>query len=204
MLRSFKHPPTINVSDIPSRLATFANRVEPEFFTPNDGQWFASTEENISLASDGKLKKQLEWTYSSANTCVDDNVHPVTGTRERYCLYDRFHEKNSHNSADVLRRITLCPQLHTNVNSESHEQLHQILNKDNYFLNMMNPATHVFMKRLLVDLRNENKNEQEQIRQGDAMKKHGISGELALDSMGRLVINHDINDKGMSLYYNRI
>ena len=159
---------------------------------------------HISLASDGKLKKQLEWTYSSANTCVDDNVHPVTGTRERYCLYDRFHEKNSHNPADVLRRITLCPQLHTNVNSESHEQLHQILNKDNYFLNMMNPATHVFMKRLLVDLRNENKNEQEQIRQGDAMKKHGITGELALDSMGRLVINHDINDKGMSLYYNRI
>ena len=114
--------------------------------------------------------------YSSGNKCVDDSVHPVTGTRERYCLYDRFHEKNSHNPADVLRRITLCPQLHTNFNSESHEQLHQILNKDNYFLNMMNPATHVFMKWLLIHLRNWNKNEQEQIRQGDAMKKHRITG----------------------------
>ena len=136
LLRSFKYLPTINVSDIPNHLATLANQVTPNFFAPNDGQWFPSTLENVTMASEGKLQKQLEWTYVLANTAVDQNVHPVTGTTEWYSLYDRFHEKNSYNPFDVLRRLTLCPQIHTNINSESHEQLHQVFNKDNYFLNL--------------------------------------------------------------------
>ena len=48
---------------------------------------------------------------------------------------------------------------------------HQVFNKDNYFLNMMNPATHVFMKRLLVELKNEKKNEQEKKNQEEVTKK---------------------------------
>jgi hypothetical protein len=45
------------VSDIPNRLATFANRVMSNFFAPNDGQWFPSTPENVTIASEGKISK---------------------------------------------------------------------------------------------------------------------------------------------------
>jgi hypothetical protein len=182
------------------------NHIEPGFFNPNNGQWFPSTQENINLANDGKLQKHLEWKYTSAHTTVADRSHPITGTTERYCLYDRFHEKDSNNPADVLRRLTICPQIHANINSESHEQLHHILNKDNYFLNMMNSATHVFMKRLLVDLRNERKNHHELRRQQEAMQKHGVIGNVTLDTMGRMVITQNpIYDAGtlyqtLSLY----
>lgn len=176
------------MSDIPNRVATFANRKKPNFFTPNNGQWFPSTPENIQLAVEGKLQKEIEWPYTL--TSVDHNIHPVTGTEERYSLYDRFHEKNSNNPSDVLRRLTICPQIHANVNSESHEQLHQVFNKDNYFLNMMNPATHVFMKRLLVELRNGKKNKQEKKNQEEVMKRNGVTGKIQLDEIGRLVINY--------------
>jgi hypothetical protein len=95
-------------------------------------------------------------TGSSNHDC-----HPVTGKNERYSMYDRFHEKNSNNPDDVLIRLAICPQPYANVNSESHEQLHSVLNKDNYFLIMMQPATHVFMKRPLVHLRNQKLNNEE-------------------------------------------
>ncbi|CAB4004299.1 Hypothetical predicted protein [Paramuricea clavata] len=49
LLRSLKLPPTINVSDIPNRLATFSNRVTPNFFAPNDGQLFSSAPENVTM-----------------------------------------------------------------------------------------------------------------------------------------------------------
>ena len=145
--------------DLPMQLT---NRLEPGFFCPNEGKPFPSSDENIRLATNGKLKKYFPWWTCSALTndntgSSNEDTHPVTRTKERYSMYDRFHEKNSNNPDDVLRRLVLCPQLHANVNSESHEQLHSVMNKDNYFLNMMQPATHVFMKRLLVHLRNDKK-----------------------------------------------
>ncbi len=190
LIRSLKYPPSINVSEIPNRVATFANREIPNFFTPNEGRWFPPTPENIIMASEGKLQKQIEWPYALTNTS-EHNVHPVTGTGEIYSLYDRFHEKNSNNPSDVLRHLTICPQIHANVNSESHEQLHQVFNKDNYFLNMMNPATHVFMKRLLVDLRNEKRNKQEKTHQEEVMKRNGVTGQIVMDEMGRLILNYE-------------
>ena len=107
-------------------------------------------------------------------------------------------KKNSNNPDDVLIRLAICPQLYANVNSESHEQLHSVLNKDNYFLNMMQPATHVFMKRLLVNLRNEKLNNQEIKRQQQILQKHGLVGHISTDSLGRITI---IGDTGM---YDRI
>ncbi|CAB4001846.1 Hypothetical predicted protein, partial [Paramuricea clavata] len=31
LLTSLRHPPTVNISDIPTRLATFVNHIEPSF-----------------------------------------------------------------------------------------------------------------------------------------------------------------------------
>ena len=55
----------------------------------------------------------------------------------------------------------------------------------------MNPATHVFMKRLLVELRNGKKNQQENKNQEEVMKRNGVTGKIQLDEIGRLVINYE-------------
>lgn len=187
MMRSFKYPPTFNVSDIAGRIAILVNKTEPGFFNPYDGKPYPSTKENIDLATAGQLEKHFPW-WNSSTDHHRGKLHPVTGTTERYSLFDRFHEKNSSQCEDVLRRLKICPQLYANTNSESHEQLHSIMNKDNYFLNMMHPATHVFMKRLLVHLRNESKNNEEVSRQQQALQRHGLLGRMSTDSLGRLTI----------------
>ncbi|XP_028417462.1 uncharacterized protein LOC114541858 [Dendronephthya gigantea] len=83
LLRSFKYPPTFNVSDIPQRLAHLMNRLEPGFFNPNEGKPFPSSDENIRLATDGKLKKHFPWWTCSALTNANaglttDDTHPMT------------------------------------------------------------------------------------------------------------------------------
>lgn len=62
------------------------------------------------------------------------------------------------------------------------------MNKDNYFLNLMKPGTHIFMKRLLVHLRNKKKNKEEIKRQQETIRKHGVAGRMGLDAMGRIII----------------
>ncbi len=128
LIRSLKYPPSINVSDIPNRVATFANREIPNFFTPNKGWWFPPTPDNIIMASDGKLKKQIEWPYMLTNTS-EHNVHPVTGTGERYSLYDRFHEKNLNNPSHVLRCLTIYEH-----NSERQNTIHAVIIRVQYSL----------------------------------------------------------------------
>jgi hypothetical protein len=56
---------------------------------------------------------------------------------------------------------------------------------------MMNPATHVFMKRLLVDLRNEKRNKLEKTHQEEVMKRNGVTGQIVMDEMGRLILNYE-------------
>ncbi|XP_028404002.1 uncharacterized protein LOC114526606 [Dendronephthya gigantea] len=67
------------------------------------------------------------------------------------------------------------------------------MNKDNYFLNMMQPATHVFMKRLLVHLQNKKKNNEEIGRQEQALQKHGLVAHTTVDSLGRIIIAGNID-----------
>ena len=56
---------------------------------------------------------------------------------------------------------------------------------------MMNPATHVFMKRLLVDLRNEKRNKLEKTHQEEVMKRNGVTGQIVMDEMGRHILNYE-------------
>ena len=75
-------------------------------------------------------------------------AHPVTGVAERYSLCDRFHEKNSSVEIDVLRRVTLVPEINAVINTEVEEQLHRSISRSNYSFNMMEPVNHLFMMRL--------------------------------------------------------
>lgn len=72
---------------------------------------------------------------------------PLTGSSEHYVLYDRFHENNTKDSCDKLRKIQLVPELAGRINSQCAEQLFSQMRKNSYFLNVMKPTSHVFLMR---------------------------------------------------------
>ncbi len=45
--------------------------------------------------------------------------NPTTGSREHYSLFDPFHEKNTGNPADSLRRVSCVRQLAGETNTET-------------------------------------------------------------------------------------
>lgn len=106
-LLSFAKPPTIYISDIAGRVARHTNnRTKQRFFNPNDGRLCSPTSENIQAAQDKSLKVNLPWMknllYRRNNTNPQNDInageqlqrpHPITGSAERYSLYDRFHQK---------------------------------------------------------------------------------------------------------------
>ena len=63
-------------------------------------------------------------------------------------------KKNSSSAPDVLRRVTLVPELNSVINTEVEEQLHNSINRSNYTFNMMLPGNHLFMMRLKIHLSN--------------------------------------------------
>ncbi|RXM94070.1 hypothetical protein EOD39_18402 [Acipenser ruthenus] len=105
-LLSFKHPPNMYISDIASRVARHTNNhTEQKCFQQHGGRLCAATEENIQSAQEKTLKIDLPWlaalkfkglSVQTEHAAADryTQVHPFTGTKDRYSLYDRFHEKN--------------------------------------------------------------------------------------------------------------
>ena len=156
MLRSLKYPPSTSISDIPQRLAAHANSTISNFFRPNEGRLFPPTKDNISSAKEGSLLRHLPWVQGAiiprafrfGSQVFEEELHPVTGVSERYSLFDRFHERNSTSLSDLLRPVTLVPELNAVVNTEVEEQLHNSINRSNYSFNMMLPGNHLFMMRL--------------------------------------------------------
>lgn len=80
--------------------------------------------------------------------------------------YDTFHEANTKEPHDCLRKTGLVPELHDWVNSQKAEEFLSKMRKNSSFLNMMTPGSHVLItgciihhhnnkvnKRTLTDLR---------------------------------------------------
>ncbi len=86
---------------------------------------------------------------------TDPHGHPVTGSADHYILCDRFPEGST--DRDVLRKLTLVPQLADKVSSEISEQLFAQMKKNDYFLNMSLPSTHLFQMRNIIHHFNENR-----------------------------------------------
>ena len=145
LLRSLRFAPSISICDIPDRLARHVNNTVPGFFSPHNGMLFDSTEDNLQAAEQGLLVKSLPWLQDDgalhAMISTDDegaaNIHPMTGVTDRYCLSDRFHERNSGERSALLRRVTLVPELNGLINTEVEEQLHSSIGRSNYCLNKM-------------------------------------------------------------------
>ncbi|XP_076839097.1 uncharacterized protein LOC143484316 [Brachyhypopomus gauderio] len=174
-LLSFKHPPTVYVSDIAGRVARHVNnRTNQQFFQPHDGRLCANTDENIQAALEKSLDVQFPWITSvgfSSGSASHDNhdkakcvnrfssVHPVTGTSARYSLYDRFHQKNQKRPEEHLRSLKLVPDLAVLVNSSAAEQLNRELSSSRYSLCQMNDQHYMFTLRLYFHLHNININQ---------------------------------------------
>ncbi|XP_071849794.1 uncharacterized protein [Apostichopus japonicus] len=159
LLASLKHMPNIVLVDMAHMVANHAKKRFPKMFNPYDGRLAEVTEANLKLAKRKELVVEMPWLHN--NFCIlqpEDDQHPVTGCNEFYCLYDRFHEKNSSRKCEILRRITNVPQLHGFINTQVVEQLHQQINRNNNFLTQMKPARHIFMFRNLLDLHNKDIN----------------------------------------------
>lgn len=117
----------------------------------------------------------------------EKDAHPFTGSPDHYVLYDRFHEANTKDPQEVLRRINLVPELQGSLNSQVAEQLFSCMRKNNYFLNNMAPSTHIFLMRNIIHHRNNKTNAQlleKQLQRG--RESHRLQ-DITLDKSGQAV-----------------
>ncbi|XP_016385460.1 HMG domain-containing protein 3-like isoform X2 [Sinocyclocheilus rhinocerous] len=159
LLLSWHHMPNVIIYDFAQALSKHINLRAPEELpiSPFEGRLVEPTQDNTELAKCGQLKVSLPWLdEKTRGTESDPHGHPVTGSSDHYVLCDRFHE-GSTEDGDVLRKLTLVPQLADKVNSEIAEQLFAQMKKNDYFLNMSLPSTHLFQMRNIIHHYNENK-----------------------------------------------
>ena len=125
--------------------------------------------------------------FSLGEEKPQEEVHPVTGVTDRYSLCDRFHEKNSSSAPDVLRRVTLVPELNAVINTEVEEQLHN--SRSNYTFNMMLPGNHLFMMRFKIHLSNTHIDQVYRCKLEKAIRSYtGTAKGLRYDTNGILLL----------------
>uniref|UniRef100_A0A667YZS3 HMG domain-containing protein n=1 Tax=Myripristis murdjan TaxID=586833 RepID=A0A667YZS3_9TELE len=182
LLLSWQHLPNVCVYDFARGLV--AHATSP---CPFEGRLAEPTKENVEAAGHGDLKVHLPWLVDKLEN-PESNGHPVTGSREHYVLYDKFHQANTKDPLDVLRRIQIVPELQANLNSQVAEQLFASLRKNNYFLNNMGPSAHIFLMRNILEHRNNQQNEKllvHQLRRGLQLQQlHNIT----LSDLGQVTI----------------
>ncbi|XP_049333177.1 uncharacterized protein LOC111188491 [Astyanax mexicanus] len=186
ILLSMTHFPNLTLYDFARGLATHTNLREPESmpFSPYEGRLLEPTDNNVRLASAGQIKVSLPW-LTSKKVVPDENGHPLTGSSEHYALYDRFHEANTKDKKDALRKIELIPEVCGWVNSQCAEQLFAGMRKNNHFLNMMTPTSHIFLVRNILHHYNNARN----TKTLEEMKKAlHVGMEIEFNSRGQTVM----------------
>lgn len=147
ILRSFQHIPTVNIIDIAHSVAKLAKKIQPNMFSNHDGRLAHPTDELISAAEKKELIVDIPALGDDrpADT-QEEGAHPVTGLRDRYLLFDWFHQENSKVKEEVLRRASLVRQLAGTTNTQAAEQFNRNKERDIYWLNEMNPTNHLFFQ----------------------------------------------------------
>ena len=114
-------------------------------------------------------------------------VHPITLVQSRYSLYDPFHEGNTTQAKEVLRRTGFVKELNGVLNRETAEQMNRSVSKDLYFLDEMLPRHHIQMMRSLLGCRNVQKNNEfDQL----LLNSFGDQFTLKLDPFGRRLLEN--------------
>ncbi|XP_073672001.1 uncharacterized protein [Paramisgurnus dabryanus] len=205
-LLSFKHPPTVYVSDIAGRVARHVNnRTIQRFFQPYDGRLCENTTAHIQAAVEKRLEVRFPWVtsvgFSSRKVSENEatyssdtlsSLHPVTGTNARFSLYDRFHQKNQKRQEEVLRSLKLAPHVAALVNSSVAEQLNRELSSSRYSLCQMRDEHYMFSLRLYFHLHNKRVNEKYMKTLGEQAKhsiRIGLHGKLTFRSEGSCFIS---------------
>ena len=165
IIKSMKYQPNFLIVDFAGQVAAHGNKRFKNMFTPNAGRILPPTPDNIHLAKMGKVSIDLPWvaqasrSQQSLESKKDSNCHPITGSDEYYCLFDTFHEENSSNESDLLRRTRCIKQLEGWVCTEVMEHINNIMNKNNYFTTQMSATNAIFVQRLSMEFSNETKNQ---------------------------------------------
>ena len=179
ILRSFKHIPTINVSDIANMIAKITNRlVAPGTFTPFDGKIAENTKENVESAKNGDLLVGMPFLKDER---PKTKGHPVTGVNDKYMLFDWFHQENCSDDSEMLRRASLVKELAGYLNTQAAEQLHRDKSRDLYWLNELGPVNHMFAFRLVTHLKNE------MINREACEWQSRLGRELKINSIGQFI-----------------
>ncbi len=194
-LLSLKTPPTMYISDVAGRVARHANnRTRQAFFRPFDGRLCEATAENVAKASSKELVVHLPWVktmkeggrvQSKNNGATEtlDKPHPITGTSDRFSLYDRFHQHNQKQEKEKLRSLDLVPELTGLINSSMAEQLNRELGNSRYFLCQLKDIHYMFALRLVFHLHNSRVNKafmDKMLRQTQGSAEVGLDGRLCL------------------------
>ena len=123
------------------------------------------TDENVKLAKEKKMKP-VSWGIwmdrrfrvpSTGVNLTSMNVHPLTLVSVCYALYDKFHQDNTKQPKEVLRRTDLVEEL-SGVNTETAEQVNAFLSKALNFLVCCTPLHHIQMIKFILAERNFRKN----------------------------------------------
>lgn len=189
LLMSWKHMPNVCVYDFARGLVAHANTRFPGNppFQPFDGRLAEPTKENVEAAGLGHFKVHLPWLVERLSQS-EPNGHPLTGSNKHYVLYDKFHQSNTKDTQDVLRRIAVVPELQATLNSQVAEQLFASLRKNNYFLNNMGSSAHIFLMRNILEHRNNGRNQEllkRQLRRGLQLQQlHNVT----LSDLGQVVL----------------
>jgi hypothetical protein len=84
------------------------------------------TPENVKQASEGKVLVNLPWLKLKKKP-ADKDGHPLTGSSQHFALNDVFHQGNSKDQCEVLRKLELVPELKKQL--------------------LSTPSTHIFLQR---------------------------------------------------------
>ena len=184
ILLTMKHPPNIV-------LAAHINKRSPNFFDPYTGRVADPSEENIKAVQERRFQQiSMTWlnriklkSVPQINT-RDTKIHPITLVQQRFSLFDKFHQYNTEQEKEMLRRTSMVKEL-DGVVTETEEQLNSFLSKSIYFLDMLSPIHHYQMIKNILAVRNKVKNRN--ILQ--SLEKIGF-GNFVDDEYGRKVFVH--------------
>lgn len=79
-------------------------------------------------------------------------VHPVLGSAQHLCLFDRLHERNVKKEEETLHCVMNIKELKGKLNTQKDEQLHASYNHDSRYLNQMKPINHISLFRSNIDV----------------------------------------------------
>ena len=138
---------------------------ESNIFSPFNGRVADPEQQDIVQVANNNLHVSFPWIFKREQqkneTCTESNTHAVTGgdvDKFRQIsinfLFNKFHERNTTSKIDALRRIGNIPELNGKFNSEIEEQLHLKCDNDKKLLNMMQPTTHMYLFRSIINHHN--------------------------------------------------